>query len=229
MLLCTMATDIPQCSCCINPVSSPSVYQTLSEMDFERGIWSAAMDGDLERVKSLTQKGTDSNLRDSTGYTALVSSLGIFLCAASSVLIHLKLLHNLLCVLSQHYASRSGHHAVCKFLLESGACASPQTPGGATPLHRSAYCGHLDVVRLLLQHRADPMLCDDDGSSPLHKAAEQSHEEVCLLLMESCAALCSQANNRLLLPFQLAPQGDLQELLKPPHTLRLQTCRETMT
>ncbi|XP_033933251.1 ankyrin repeat domain-containing protein 39-like isoform X3 [Pseudochaenichthys georgianus] len=174
MLLCTMATDIPQCSCCINPVSSPSVYQTLSEMDFERGIWSAAMDGDLERVKSLTQKGTDSNLRDSTGYTAL-------------------------------------------------------TPGGATPLHRSAYCGHLDVVRLLLQHRADPMLCDDDGSSPLHKAAEQSHEEVCLLLMESCAALCSQANNRLLLPFQLAPQGDLQELLKPPHTLRLQTCRETMT
>ncbi|KAJ4941984.1 hypothetical protein JOQ06_011855 [Pogonophryne albipinna] len=194
-----MATDIPQCSCCTNPVSSPSVYQTLSEMDFERGIWSAAMDGDLERVKSLTQKGTDSNLRDSTGYTAL------------------------------HYASRSGHHAVCKFLLESGACASPQTPGGATPLHRSAYCGHLDVVRLLLQHRADPMLCDDDGSSPLHKAAEQSHEEVCLLLMESCAVLCSQANNRLLLPFQLAPQGDLQELLKPPHTLRLQTCRETMT
>ena len=71
--------------------------------------------------------------------------------------------------LSQHYASRSGHLAVCKFLLENGACASPQTPGGATPLHRSAYCGHLDVVKLLLHHRADPMLCDDDGASPLHK------------------------------------------------------------
>lgn len=36
------------------------------------GIWSAAMDGDLERVKSLLKKGTDPNLRDSANYTALV-------------------------------------------------------------------------------------------------------------------------------------------------------------
>ena len=33
------------------------------------------MDGDLERVKSLLQKGTDPNLRDKAGYTALVSFL----------------------------------------------------------------------------------------------------------------------------------------------------------
>ncbi|XP_034452602.1 ankyrin repeat domain-containing protein 39 isoform X1 [Hippoglossus hippoglossus] len=181
-----MASDKQQCSCCSHPVSSPSVYQTLDEMDFERGIWSAAKDSDLERVKSLVQKGTDINVRDSSGYTAL------------------------------HYASRSGHLAVCKFLLDNGACASPQTPGGATPLHRSAYCGHLDVVRLLLHHRANPTLCDDDGASPLHKAAEQGHEEVCRLLVENCPALCSQKNKRLQLSHQLAQQGDLQELLKPP-------------
>ncbi|XP_029367205.1 ankyrin repeat domain-containing protein 39 [Echeneis naucrates] len=181
-----MAADRQRCSCCSYPVSSPSVYQTLNEMDFERGIWSAAMDGDLDRVESLVQKGTDPNLRDSSGYTAL------------------------------HYASRSGHHAVCKFLLEKGACASPQTPGGATPLHRSAYCGHLEVVRLLVNHRADSMLCDDDGASPLHKAAEQGHKEVCQLLLEHCPALCSQANKRHQLPYQLAQRGDLQDLLKPP-------------
>ncbi|XP_051279400.1 ankyrin repeat domain-containing protein 39 [Dicentrarchus labrax] len=178
--------DGQHCSCCSHPVASPSVYQTLNEMEFERGIWSAAMDGDLERVLSLVQKGTDPNLRDTAGYTAL------------------------------HYASRSGHHAVCKFLLENGACASPQTPGGATPLHRSAYCGHLDVVGLLLRHRADPALCDDDGASALHKAAERGHQEVCQLLLEHCPALCSQVNKRLQLPYQLAPQEDLQQLLKPP-------------
>ncbi|KAM9742969.1 ankyrin repeat domain-containing protein 39 isoform 2-T2 [Menidia menidia] len=149
------------CSCCSHPVSTPSVQQSLNEMDFERGIWSAAMDGDLDRVKSLIQKGTDPNLRDSAGYTAL-------------------------------------------------------TPGGATPLHRAAFCGRADVVRLLLQHRADPMLCDDDGASSLHKAAEQGHEEVCLLLLEHCPALCSQRNKRLQLPYQLAQQAGLQELLKPP-------------
>ncbi|XP_035496318.1 ankyrin repeat domain-containing protein 39 [Scophthalmus maximus] len=181
-----MASDRQHCSCCSHPVSSPSVHQTMNEMDFERGIWSAAMDGDLERVESLVQRGTDLNLRDSSGYTAL------------------------------HYASRSGHLAVCTFLLENGACASPQTPGGATPLHRSAYCGHLDVVRILLHRRADPMLCDDDGASPLHKAAEQGHDEVCQLLLEDCPALCSQMNKRLQLPYHLAQQGNLQELLKPP-------------
>ncbi|XP_075960638.1 ankyrin repeat domain-containing protein 39 isoform X1 [Anarhichas minor] len=181
-----MASDRHHCSCCSHPVSSASVYQTLTEMDFERGIWSAAMDGDLDRVKLLVQKGTDPNLRDSAGYTAL------------------------------HYASRSGHHPVCKFLLEIGACASPQTSGGATPLHRSAYCGRLDVVRLLLHHGADPLICDDDGASPLHKAAEQGHEEVCELLLKHSPALCSRVNKRLQLPFQLATQQDLQELLKPP-------------
>ncbi|KAK2837592.1 hypothetical protein Q5P01_014804 [Channa striata] len=181
-----MSSDKQHCSCCSHPVSTPSVCQTLNEMDFERGIWSAAMDGDLERVRSLVQKGTDPNMRDSSGYTAM------------------------------HYASRSGHLGVCKFLFENGACASPQTPGGATPLHRSAYCGHLDVVRLLLQHRANPKLCDDDGATPLHKAAECGHADVCQLLVEHCPSLCSQPNKRQQLPYQLAQKPDLQELLKPP-------------
>lgn len=181
-----MASNGDQCSCCSHPVSNSSVVQTLSEMDFERGIWSAAMDGDLARVKSLFQKGTHPNLKDAAGYTAL------------------------------HYASRSGHLAVCKCLLENGACASPQTPGGATPLHRAAYCGHLDVAELLLHHRANPMLCDDDGASPLHKAAEKGHKDVCQLLLQQRPALSSQMNNRHLLPYQLAQEQDLQELLKPP-------------
>lgn len=181
-----MASKQDHCSCCSHPAPSPSVYQTLSEMDFERGIWSAAIDGELERVKSLVQKGTHPNIKDAAGYTAL------------------------------HYASRSGHLTVCKFLLENGACASPQTPGGATPLHRAAYCGHLDVVELLLQNRANPMLCDDDGATPLHKAAEKGHKDVCELLLRQCPALSSQMNNRHLLPHQLAQHNNLQELLKPP-------------
>ncbi|KAM3610235.1 uncharacterized protein V6R79_001102 [Siganus canaliculatus] len=181
-----MASGGHHCACCSLPAASPSVHQTLEEMDFERGIWSAAMDGDLDRVTSLVQKGTDPNVRDSAGYTAL------------------------------HYASRSGHLPVCSFLLRHGACVAPQTPGGATPLHRAAYCGHVGVVRLLLQHGAEPALCDDDGASPLHKAAERGHHEVCQLLLQHCPALCSQVNRRLQLAHHLAPKPDLQELLKPP-------------
>ncbi|XP_078523093.1 uncharacterized protein LOC144792096 isoform X2 [Lissotriton helveticus] len=61
--------------CCSHgsSVTSQSVHQTLDEMDFERGIWSAAMDGDLERVKKFIKKGADPSLPDKSGYTALVS------------------------------------------------------------------------------------------------------------------------------------------------------------
>ncbi|KAL0979449.1 hypothetical protein UPYG_G00185220 [Umbra pygmaea] len=174
-----------QCGHCSHKRLYHSAHQTLDEMDFERGIWSAAMDGDLERVTSLLKKGTDPNIRASGDYTAL------------------------------HYASRSGHESVCKLLLESGACANPRTLGGATPLHRSAYCGHSDVVQLLLHHGADPLLCDDEGSSPLHKAAEQGHEGVCRMLLQHCPSLRSYTNKKGQVPYQLVPDGPLKELLKP--------------
>ena len=54
--------------------SRPSSYaQSLTEMDFERGIWQAALDGNVNRVKSLLDKGGDPDERDGSGYTALVN------------------------------------------------------------------------------------------------------------------------------------------------------------
>ena len=56
--------------------STSSTYaQSLSEMDFERGIWQAALDGDVNRVRKFLDKGTDPNLRDGSGYTALVNRI----------------------------------------------------------------------------------------------------------------------------------------------------------
>ena len=49
------------------------------ELDFERGIWAAARDGEEDRVRELLRKGTHPSQKDSSGYTAL------------------------------HYASRAGH------------------------------------------------------------------------------------------------------------------------
>ena len=70
---------------------------------------------------------------------------------------------------TQHYASRSGHLKVCQLLISSGAGVNIQTPGGVTPLHRSAYCGRVEVVKLLLEHGADVGLKDSDGRTALHK------------------------------------------------------------
>ncbi|NP_001107112.1 ankyrin repeat domain-containing protein 39 isoform X1 [Danio rerio] len=174
-----------QCTCS-GHLPTPSVHQTLEEMDFERGIWSAAMDGDVERVRMLIKKGTDPNMRDQANYTAL------------------------------HYASRAGHVSVCELLLDCGACVNAQTHGGATPLHRAAYCGHQRVLKLLLERGADPGLTDDDGATPLHKAAEQRCFVVCKLLVKRFPALRDIKDKRSRIPFDLCPEDDSKwEFLKP--------------
>ena len=62
-----------QCNC---PSATTSVYQTLDEMTFERGIWSAALSGQVDEVKKCLTKGGDCvNSKDKYGYTALVSLL----------------------------------------------------------------------------------------------------------------------------------------------------------
>lgn len=60
--------------CSAHTSGAPSVHQTLDEMEFERGIWSAAVSGDLEEVQRHLGKGENANRMDSSGYTALVCS-----------------------------------------------------------------------------------------------------------------------------------------------------------
>ncbi|XP_032085669.1 ankyrin repeat domain-containing protein 23-like isoform X2 [Thamnophis elegans] len=133
------------CSCHPSPVQS--VHQTLDEMDFERGIWNPALNGDLEGVKRHILSRGKPNEPDPFGYTAL------------------------------HYASRNGHYDICHFLLAHGASCNVRTHGGATPLHRAAYCGHTAIAKLLLGHGADPAAMDDDGKTSLHKVSEERPEE----------------------------------------------------
>lgn len=58
---------------CCKCHSSSSYDQTMSEMDFTRGVWTAAMDGELQKVEAYLDKRGDPNAVDTSGYTALVS------------------------------------------------------------------------------------------------------------------------------------------------------------
>ena len=108
--------------CCQNPAVSASTTQSLSELDFERGIWGAALENDCGRARDLIRKNPDC-VRDidSSGYTGL------------------------------HYASRAGHTEMMRILLDAGADPDARTGAGkVTPLHRAAYMGHLEAVQLLI-------------------------------------------------------------------------------
>ena len=58
-------------ACCTH-VGASSVQQSMGEMEFERGIWSAAYDGEDERVQKFLRQGVKADSRDSSGLTALV-------------------------------------------------------------------------------------------------------------------------------------------------------------
>lgn len=132
--------------CCDQP---SSVAQTLSEMDFERGIWSAALFNEIDRVTKLLDDGTDPNVADNAGYTAL------------------------------HYAARSNNKAICLALIGRGANVNAITRAGkATPLHRAASAGHEEIVTLLLENGADPLLQDSDGLNALDRAVREGYGQI---------------------------------------------------
>lgn len=156
-----------QHSCSHSLSVGASVSQSLDELEFERGIWQAAIDNDLSKVKLLTGKGTSVNIKDNSGYTAL------------------------------HYAARAGNIEIAKYLLDSGADPNSRTKTGRdTPLHRAAYQGHDVMVSLLLQRGADPMLQNSDGQTALHKAASMKRTEVVKLLLVNSPSLVSIKDNR---------------------------------
>ena len=52
-------------------------FGILKELEFERGIWSAAMDGE-EKVEKLLKSGVCPSATDSSGYTALVCTANVY-------------------------------------------------------------------------------------------------------------------------------------------------------
>ena len=58
-------------SSCCSSAPATSTLQSMDEMEFERGIWAAARDGEEERVMELLARGVAPSCRDSSGYTAL--------------------------------------------------------------------------------------------------------------------------------------------------------------
>ena len=72
---------------------------------------------------------------------------------------------------SSQWAAINGHHALCHFLIQSGADVNAK--GGdaqATPVLWASKRFNLQVISLLLSQGADPLIRDDQGYNLLHSA-----------------------------------------------------------
>lgn len=101
-----------------------------------------------------------------------------------------------------HIASKHGHAAVVRALLEAGATpdlrSSEPEHSGWTALHYAADTGHVEVMRLLIDagadvaNKAEDILGNPTGT-PLHAAAASGQVEAVRLLLERGAKHASTA------------------------------------
>ncbi|XP_053672817.1 ankyrin repeat domain-containing protein 39 [Anopheles nili] len=133
--------------------------QSLTELDFDRGIWSAAMNNEIERLDMLITKG-HLNDRDSCGYTALHYAARSGHHDACLLLLSRGLGVDEVTnggVTALHRAAMMGHSKIVQLLLAHDANPLHRDNDGRTALHRAAENGHLLCCQLLVQR--DPTLC----------------------------------------------------------------------
>ncbi|XP_049547752.1 ankyrin repeat domain-containing protein 39 [Anopheles darlingi] len=143
---------------------SASAVQSLDELDFERGIWSAAMNNECDRLRTLVARGHLHD-RDSCGYTALHYAARHGHLEACHLLLNAGLGVDEVTnggVTALQRAAMMGRNAIVELLLTNGANAVHRDSDGRTALHRAAEGGHLGCCQLLVANRADLRHIEDE-------------------------------------------------------------------
>lgn len=176
-----------QCNCSKTTTAS----QSLDELEFERGIWTAAIDNDESKLRSLIDRG-QLHARDNSGYTALhyaarsghLSICRILLDAGIGVDVQT---HG--GVTALHRAAMMGHNDIVNLLLTRKADPSIQDSDGKNALHRAAEKCHPEVCRSLLQQSGPSLVAirDCKGKVPLELLPEHSaHRQQIIELFDAC-------------------------------------------
>ncbi|XP_058060716.1 ankyrin repeat domain-containing protein 39 [Anopheles bellator] len=146
------------------PKSGAVAVQSLDELDFDRGIWSAAMNNELDRLRTLVTKGHLHD-RDSCGYTALHYAARSGHLDACRLLLAAGLGVDEVTnggVTALHRAAMMGHVEIVVELLASGADPGRRDNDGRTALHRAAEGGHLSCCQRLVSHSATLSRIEDE-------------------------------------------------------------------
>jgi hypothetical protein len=164
----------------------------------------ASLEGHLEVVRWLLEKGADVNAAEENGWTALMVASDNGHLPVVKLLVEKgadvnKAKNNGRTALI--FASLWGYLPVVKWLLEKGADvnaaadADAVKEGGWTALMHASQKGHLRVVKLLLDEKADVNAVDNMGRTALMFASEKGHLPVVKLLLEKGADVNAVAND----------------------------------
>jgi ankyrin repeat protein len=116
-------------------------------------LFSAVEDKDIYTVRSILDGGTNPNVANSYGVTALF------------------------------WAAMYGYTEIVKLLLGAGADPNVANSYGMTALHRAAMYGYTEIVKLLLTADADPNVATKAGITALFWAKMKGHTKIVKLLL----------------------------------------------
>ena len=126
------------------------IMHSLADSD----LYTAAQEGDVERVKKLVEAGMPINEKTLNGRTPLQS------------------------------ACFYGHLPVVEYLVEHGGNMNERDTYGLTPMHYACYKRHLNVVVYLIEHGGNVNERTEDGWTPLLLAAQEGHLSIVECLVE---------------------------------------------
>ena len=138
-----------------------------SFISFERSLYKAVLDADINLLSFLLRINTNPNKIEKIPQSRDITSL--FLAIINSIDLH-KI------------------HSIVDILLKAGSDPNLQLEDGGTPLYVASQLGYTDIVRLLIQANANPNLqLLSDGSSTLHIASQRGHADVVRVLLQANA------------------------------------------
>ena len=148
----------------------------------EEALRKAALDGNIDQVNSLLEKGTKVDAPDTDGHTALMfaafnghSDIILLLLDQGAVLDRRDLMGRTALL----YASTGPFPETVKILLDKGATPNVvDSDEHFSPLMHAAAEGNLAVVKVLLEHGADLSLKDVDGDDAESFARQAGHQQV---------------------------------------------------
>ena len=110
-------------------------------------------------LKKMLDLGSDPNIKDSNGWSAL------------------------------HYACQLGDYESVEILINNDALIDTYSNNKRIPLHLASYRGFPNIVELLLKFGSDPNYKDELGCTPLHLAAKKGNVKCIELLLDYDAEL----------------------------------------
>lgn len=161
-----------------------SLAVTVSEDE----LLTAASDGDLKGVQSLLASGSDPNVTDEEGWTALMWAAQLNDTEMASALIEagadLDFVEFSYEETALTIALYNGSTDLAALLLEKGANPNLQDSSGWTPLMTAATYGNYEATQLLLDAGANPALTDDSEMTAADYALENGYDDIAALLQE---------------------------------------------